>query len=96
MVALAKDDSYLTTSMMSPTLLAAAARKSFGAEAGFSPAGNTLKEKIESLEKHVVQGALARHKWNRSRVAEELGLSRVGLANKIRRYGLNDQQNGSQ
>jgi two-component system, NtrC family, response regulator HupR/HoxA len=95
MVALAKDDSYLTTSMMSPTLLAAAARKSFGIEAGFAPAGNTLKEKIESLEKHVVQGALARHKWNRSRVAEELGLSRVGLANKIRRYGLNDQQNGS-
>jgi two-component system response regulator HupR/HoxA len=96
MVALAKDDSYLTTSMMSPTLLAAAARKSFGLEAGFAPAGSTLKEKIESLEKHVVQGALARHKWNRSRVAEELGLSRVGLANKIRRYGLNDQQNGSQ
>jgi len=36
-----------------------------------------------------VREALVRHKWNRSRVAEELGLSRVGLSNKIKRYGLN-------
>jgi two-component system, NtrC family, response regulator HupR/HoxA len=90
MVALAKDGAYLTTSMMSPPLLAAAGRKSFRIEAGFAPEGDTLKAKIESLEKHLVREALARHKWNRSRVAEELGLSRVGLANKIKRYGLNE------
>ncbi len=91
MVALAKDNTYLTTALMSPALLTASGRKFFGPKAAFAPAGHTLKEKIESLEKHLVRDALARHKWNRSRVAEELGLSRVGLANKIRRYGLNDQ-----
>jgi two-component system response regulator HupR/HoxA len=89
MTALARDGTYLTTAMMSPALLAAAASRSSAAAAGFTPQGQTLKEKIESLEKHLVRDALARHKWNRSRVAEELGLSRVGLANKIRRYGLN-------
>jgi two-component system, NtrC family, response regulator HupR/HoxA len=33
---------------------------------------------------------LLRHRWNQSRAANELGLSRVGLANKIKRYGLNE------
>ncbi len=91
MTALAKDGTYLTTAIMSPALLAAAARRGVVAGGSFAPRGQTLKEKIESLEKHLVREALARHKWNRSRVAEELGLSRVGLANKIRRYGLNEQ-----
>ena len=50
--------------------------------------GGTLKEMVENLEKHVVANALRRHHWNQSRVADELGLSRVGLANKIKRYGL--------
>ena len=31
---------------------------------------------------------LQRHNWNNSRASRELGLSRVGLANKIRRYAL--------
>ena len=36
----------------------------------------------------MVAQALLRHKWNYTRVARELGLSRVGLANKIKRYKL--------
>jgi two-component system response regulator HupR/HoxA len=91
MTALATDGTYLTTAIMSAAVLAAATRRGVEAGNGFAPRGETLKEKIESLEKHLVREALARHKWNRSRVAEELGLSRVGLANKIRRYGLNEQ-----
>jgi two-component system, NtrC family, response regulator HupR/HoxA len=94
MVALAKDGTYLTSRLMSPAVLAASSRKSPPRGGAFSLDGKTLKDKIEGLEKHAVREALARHKWNRSRVAEELGLSRVGLANKIRRYGLNEQ-NGS-
>ncbi|TIT84701.1 MAG: hypothetical protein E5W59_26680, partial [Mesorhizobium sp.] len=31
-----------------------------------------------------------RNHWNQSRTAAELGLSRVGLANKIKRYSLNE------
>jgi two-component system response regulator HupR/HoxA len=43
---------------------------------------------VQHLEKHLVHATLERCHWNQSKAAGELGLSRVGLANKIRRYGL--------
>jgi two-component system response regulator HupR/HoxA len=86
MVALAKDGEYLTTDTLSPAILAAAPRAP--RMNGFMPEGVTLKEKVESLEKQLVGEVLSRHRWNQSRAASELGLSRVGLANKIKRYGL--------
>jgi two-component system, NtrC family, response regulator HupR/HoxA len=89
MVALAKDGEYLTTQNLSPTLLAAPPRKA-PAPTEFMPEGATLKDKVESLEKHMVREALLRHRWNQSRAASELGLSRVGLANKIKRYELDE------
>jgi two-component system response regulator HupR/HoxA len=88
MVALAADGEYLTTQNMSPALVALAPRKVPPSSNGFAPNGATLKDKVKDLEKHVVGEVLARHRWNQSRAALELGLSRVGLANKIRRYGL--------
>lgn len=48
----------------------------------------TLKDMVENLEQRVVSATLARFRWNQSRAADALGLSRVGLANKIKRYGL--------
>jgi len=51
-------------------------------------ADGSLKERMDALEKQVVREALQRHRWNKSRTAEELGLSRVGLRNKLLRYGL--------
>jgi two-component system, NtrC family, response regulator HupR/HoxA len=87
MVALTRDGEYLTTQTMSPALLTAAPRKQ-SRRARLAPEGATLKDQVEGLEKHIVSEALVRHRWNQSRAAGELGLSRVGLANKIRRYGL--------
>ncbi|MEO1281333.1 MAG: sigma-54 dependent transcriptional regulator [Pseudomonadota bacterium] len=55
----------------------------------FSQPGETLKTMVEGLEKTVVSTTLQRLHWNQSKAAQELGLSRVGLANKIKRYGLN-------
>jgi two-component system response regulator HupR/HoxA len=49
---------------------------------------SNLKQSVESLEKHLVTETLTRLHWNQSKAAHELGLSRVGLANKIKRYGL--------
>jgi len=91
MLALAKDGEYLTTQNMSPGILEASARRPPPAPPRFTPEGETLKDRVESLERHLVRDALARNRWNQSRVAEELGLSRVGLANKIKRYGLDEQ-----
>ncbi len=50
--------------------------------------GCTLKDKTEMLEKQLLRETMIRHRWNKSRAAEELGLSRVGLRAKLDRYGL--------
>jgi two-component system response regulator HupR/HoxA len=50
--------------------------------------GHTLKAQVQTLEKYLVHETLERCQWNQSKAAGQLGLSRVGLANKIRRYGL--------
>jgi two-component system response regulator HupR/HoxA len=47
-----------------------------------------LKERMDALEARVVRETLIRHRWNKSKAAVELGLSRVGLRNKLLRYGL--------
>ena len=52
------------------------------------PEGGTLKDRVEALESAVIVEALTRLKGNISHVAAELGLSRVGLRNKIDRYSL--------
>ncbi len=48
----------------------------------------TLRERIECLEARILRESLIRHRWNKSRAAKELGLSRVGLRAKLERYGL--------
>lgn len=48
----------------------------------------TLKERVEQLERQILRETLIRHRWNKSRAARELGLSRVGLRAKIERYAL--------
>ena len=47
-----------------------------------------LKERMEALEARVLKETMIRSRWNKSRAASELGLSRVGLRNKLLRYGL--------
>ncbi len=48
----------------------------------------TLRERVESIEACIIRETLIRHRWNKSRAAKELGLSRVGLRSKLERYGL--------
>lgn len=50
-----------------------------------------LREKVEMLEGRIIRETLIRLRWNRTKAAEELGLSRVGLRNKLRRYGMESQ-----
>jgi two-component system, NtrC family, response regulator HupR/HoxA len=52
------------------------------------PVPGGLKEQVEALEERLVREALERHGWNKSHAAMALGLSRVGLRNKLERYGL--------
>lgn len=48
----------------------------------------TLKERVEGMEIRILRETLTRLKWNKSRAAAELGLSRVGLRAKLDRYGI--------
>jgi len=61
---------------------------------GAAPAGapaaraGTLRDRLERVEVEALREALDRYEGNRTRMAEALGLSRVGLRNKLRRHGL--------
>ena len=48
----------------------------------------TLKDRVELVEMRILRETLTRHRWNKSRAAAELGLSRVGLRAKLDRYGV--------
>jgi two-component system response regulator HupR/HoxA len=52
--------------------------------------GATLKDKLDQVEAQLIADAVRRHKGNKTRVAEELGLTRVGLRMKLSRLGLGD------
>ena len=52
------------------------------------PEGGTLEAAVTELEIQMIKAALARHNWNISRVANELGLTRRGLYLKLARYGI--------
>lgn len=51
-----------------------------------------LKDAIEKLEKEMILEGLKRTRWNKSRLAKELGISRAGLIMKVEKYGL-DKRN---
>jgi DNA-binding NtrC family response regulator/tetratricopeptide (TPR) repeat protein len=50
--------------------------------------GQTLDQAVTDLEMQMIKAALARHNWNMSRTAAELGLTRRGLYMKLARYGI--------
>ncbi|MDD5028194.1 MAG: sigma-54 dependent transcriptional regulator [Rhodoferax sp.] len=47
-----------------------------------------LKHQLERVEARIIRAVMHRHQGNKSRVAEELGLTRVGLRMKLARLGL--------
>jgi DNA-binding NtrC family response regulator len=52
------------------------------------PSTGTLRDRIEQVEIHAIRETLQHCGGNRSRTAEALGLSRLGLRQKMRRLGL--------
>lgn len=92
MVALAEDGEFLAVKHLSEELASiqvTQVQDEFSRENDSLINGNgTLKEVVEKIERQLVSKALLRNKWNYTKVAKELGLSRVGLANKIKRYNI--------
>ncbi|MDX9767565.1 MAG: sigma-54 dependent transcriptional regulator [Ectothiorhodospiraceae bacterium] len=88
MAALADDGGSLGAELLSPRVLRGGREDEEAELSLLAGLDGSLKERMEKLEAKLVKEVLIRHRWNKSRAAEELGLSRVGLRGKLARYGL--------
>ncbi|MBL8306002.1 MAG: sigma-54-dependent Fis family transcriptional regulator [Rubrivivax sp.] len=52
------------------------------------PDSGTLQERLDAIEALVLREVMLRHRWNKTKAAAELGLSRMGLRAKLVRFGL--------
>lgn len=87
MIAIAEQGGYISARHLPPSINKLQPR-SMLMDLNMALEGETLKEMVESMEKRIVEEVLNRNRWNQSQSAQDLGLSRVGLANKIKRYDL--------
>ena len=88
MVALAEHE-QLGADLLSPRVVHAAEEEAQARDLSLlAGLDGSLKDRMDQLEARVVKEVLVRHRWNKTRAAEELGLSRVGLRSKLSRYGL--------
>jgi two-component system response regulator HupR/HoxA len=82
------DNNLLDADLFSPRLRQTAASRIPASDAE----GVTLKDRLERVEAQVIRDSLQRHHGNKTRVAEELGLTRVGLRMKLGRLGLGESE----
>jgi transcriptional regulator with PAS, ATPase and Fis domain len=80
---LAGDDKEITPEFLSPRITTMV--KSSGSPIKFA---GSLKGTMEEVEKQMISDGLVKHRYNRSRLAKELGMSRASLISKISKYGL--------
>ncbi|MCW0180412.1 MAG: sigma-54 dependent transcriptional regulator [Zavarzinia sp.] len=73
---------------LSPRILAGATRQAGGAVPVAGGDSGPLRDRVERVEAAILLETLLRFRWNKSKAAKELGLSRVGLRAKLERYGL--------
>lgn len=82
------DVEYIGAHLFSPKVLQAAPEEQAQDMSVLAGLDGSLKDRMEALEARVLRECLIRHRWNKTRAASELGLSRVGLRSKLARYGL--------
>ncbi|GCL62527.1 sigma-54-dependent transcriptional regulator [Pseudaquabacterium pictum] len=86
-VALGDGDTIVAATLSSRVLQGQAGRSRLAPTQGL-PTTGTLAERLDAIEAVVLRETLLRHRWNKTRAAQELGLSRVGLRGKLQRFGL--------
>ncbi len=79
---------WLGAELLSPQVLRAAPQEDEAELNWLMALNGSLKERMDALEARIVNESMIRNRWNKSKSAKELGLSRVGLRNKLERYGL--------
>jgi len=88
MLVMGPEDDILGAELLSPKVLMATSPDLADDLSILSGTTGTLKERIEAIEAKILRESLIRHRWNKTKAAKELGLSRVGLRGKLERYGL--------
>lgn len=83
-IVLSGDDDKVSADMLSQRI------RDFGggAKANGVRVTGKLKDALEELERTMIREGLRRTKWNKSRLAKELGISRAGLIMKVEKYSL--------
>jgi two-component system response regulator HupR/HoxA len=82
------DGNELPPAAFSPRVLQGRAAGGGGDLTAALPASGSLNERLDVIEAMVLRETLLRHRWNKTKAAAELGLSRVGLRAKMQRFGL--------
>lgn len=86
----------LTPKDLAPHMLAAIRRRDAGHHDGegipASDRNGSLGDRVAASEKAMLEEALRKHNNNRTATAKTLGLSRVGLYKKMRKYGMIDRR----
>ncbi len=94
LVVLSGDEKTITPELLSGKIT------EFGGETDASSRGvNTdgnLKDALEELETFMIREGLKRCKFNKSKLARELGISRAGLIMKVEKYGLDKRKKMTQ
>jgi two-component system response regulator HupR/HoxA len=85
-VAVVQNGEFITVKHLSADIARARPRHDRTQVQSVALDGRSLKDRVEQLEVALVRAALDLHRGNHTRAAEELGLSRVGLSNKLKRY----------
>ncbi len=78
----------LGAELLSPHVSAAAAEALPAVSPPTLTGDGSLRERLDAVEERILSEALQRHRGNKTAVARELGLSRVGLRGKLERLGL--------
>jgi two-component system, NtrC family, response regulator HupR/HoxA len=78
------DASLLSPRVRQPSQLATAEASAAAVHAD----SGMLKHHLERIEAQLIRESMQRHRGNKTRVADELGLTRVGLRMKLMRFGL--------
>jgi two-component system response regulator HupR/HoxA len=86
------DDAELGLRQLSPAIMAGSTVNTMHDDLSLQTSAVTLKDRVEALEEYIIKETLIKNRGNKSRSADELGLSRVGLRNKLLRYGLEDEE----
>ena len=87
----AEADPLLRAADLSPRLLQGQTGRATAAGPAALPPGaaqGTLQDRLDAIEAMLLREVMLRHRWNKTRAASELGLSRVGLRAKLLRFGL--------